>query len=1017
MIEEPKSSSSPTSSASSRLEELLLEATEILKERNSEECLTKPEIKASLATYKELRNVLSLPTRTGDWSSVPSTLNRITPFHETYTDMVKEFDEAADMQAQLLQSHPAAVRPVALDTLSQVNEDFFILDNSLRETTVGAPRGHTLEEKHQIVHCIADSGLEEVILGAYGSKISVDSQIAERWREMNKSFDSTWGFSSLYDFEDFDQEVVWNDLDRFYDATKTGKVTLLDGNIGDNGNSAIQYYCPPSKVKCTYSEAEITLFKRAFRNFQPGAFPPGKTPDQILKESESELGRIPMGLLMICGYGIKNAILELDSSLETFDYDSFNLLDRCKFLMQWTKDNLERRHKTDDGLEGDPRVLFNFTDFANWKRSSSGLEEALCVIHELSSLPKRERPFGFMMEDPSAWLFPDEIGRLIRMMRLTMSRAGFSNGKLLVHIHMHFGTAEANVLSTLVNGADGVWAAMCSTGAQTGHACSTVTAVNLFRAGLTEVADKYNLEKMALAAREIHAISTREKCPLHQEVYGEDAFDVPFIMTAVPYCRYALVMLLQKMGIQERGIRLNEIVPVSAVRRAMVQHFGEAERSGWDPKYCPAMHTAIHDHLLTGLSRDYNTAAGLGQLYSLVSQKQLSPRMVWTMMTDSDIPDYHPTILEFIARWNRLCAKYIGEKKTLPGSEANSCMCFNVDVTVEPELLELPFSFFFRDVMENHVLVPLPKMFKSYMHKLVVDEEKRLQGTRNPTVNFFDQIVRLKLFIEEAESLMVMPLVDDFVLRKNHDFFFGEDHDWLREVRGSRPKVIKQILRAHMDFYPRFYKHHGNHGMLRCLKASAKRIAENQGIIDDLQDLRSGDSKQAIENVAFEQNQVVNIAQTRKAKKGLNVSNQSIDVISDEFMLTQLRQSLTKRYSNPSRRSSEFLLSIAGSRGSGHSSGFSGPGRTSDLFHMIDNNDNDDEPDAFLITMDEIMKDLKEEDIRDLVGEEEAGENITAAIVLEKKKDKGSVKDWVKNRVGRRRKKRAQDKEQQGLKQ
>jgi hypothetical protein len=53
----------------------------------------------------------------------------------------------------------------------------------------------------------------------------------------------------------------------------------------------------------------------------------------------------------------------------------------------------------------------------------------------------------------------------------------------------------------------------------------------------------------------------------------------------------------------------------------------------------------------------------------------------------------------------------------------------------------------------------------------------------------------------------------------------------------------------------------------------SKRIATNQAIIDDLQDLRSGDSKLAIKNVAFERNQVVSFAQTRKAKQGSDLSS------------------------------------------------------------------------------------------------------------------------------------------------
>jgi hypothetical protein len=62
------------------------------------------------------------------------------------------------------------------DSLQEAT-DFFILDNSLRETTVGVPRGHTLGEKHEIGKAMAATGIDGVILGSFGSKIAVDSQI------------------------------------------------------------------------------------------------------------------------------------------------------------------------------------------------------------------------------------------------------------------------------------------------------------------------------------------------------------------------------------------------------------------------------------------------------------------------------------------------------------------------------------------------------------------------------------------------------------------------------------------------------------------------------------------------------------------------------------------------------------------------------------------------------------------------------------------------------------------------
>lgn len=343
---------------------------------------------------------------------------------------------------------------------------------------------------------------------------------------------------------------------------------------------------------------------------------------------------------------------------------------------------------------------------------------------------------------------------------------------------------------------------MCKVGAQVGHACSTVTAVNLVRAGHTHVADEYNLQKMCVAAREITEITTRSPCPDFEEVYGKLAFDFPFFMIQIPYYSYTLNVLLDKLGVNSRAIRLNELSTVSEVKYAVIQHFGTPQETGWDASLCQSMWDALHNHLVTGLSRDYNTPLGLGSLYGAVApNKRISPKMMRIMMEASDVPDHHPTVIEFINRWNRLCAKF--ERKDIPpvpGTQGTSCMLYAMDVTFKPTLLQIPVQFWLKDiVVDNHVERDVPKLFKRYVVKLITDNERKLQGEPVPMMHFFEQIVKLKLFIEEAESLKVLPLCDDFVIRMNHDFFFGEDHLWLQEVRGSRPKVVKQLMRAHFD--------------------------------------------------------------------------------------------------------------------------------------------------------------------------------------------------------------------------
>lgn len=249
------------------------------------------------------------------------------------------------------------------------------------------------------------------------------------------------------------------------------------------------------------------------------------------------------------------------------------------------------------------------------------------------------------------------------------------------------------------------------------------------------------------------------------------------------------------------------------------------------------MWDAIHNHLLTGLSRDYNSALGLGHLYALVSKTPIPKPMVQIMMEHSSVSDYHPTVLEFIQRWNRLCAKFDGEQlPPHPASRSKSVMMWMTDTTVRPRRRSLPFEYFVTDVMRNPLMEPIPRLFKLQVISLLTQDERQIQGKKVPQIDFYEAVLRLKLFIEEADSLGVLGLVDDFVIRKNHDFFFGEDNLWLQQVRGKRAKLAPKLLRKHMDYFPRFYANKGNHAMLRCMKAAAKRISENQGIRDDVKE-------------------------------------------------------------------------------------------------------------------------------------------------------------------------------------
>jgi len=154
--------------------------------------------------------------------------------------------------------------------------------------------------------------------------------------------------------------------------------------------------------------------------------------------------------------------------------------------------------------------------------------------------------------------------------------------------------------------------------------------------------------------------------------------------------------------------------------------------------------------------------------------------MIQIMAERCSISDYHPVVLDFVYRWNRLCKFYEsngGEMEAHPVASSKSFLFWGVPAETKPLRESLPFEFFTADVMRNPVLEPVPRLFKLQVVNLLTADEQRIQGKRIPIINFYETVLRLKLFIQEADSLNVLGLVDDFCIRKNHDFFFGQDSE------------------------------------------------------------------------------------------------------------------------------------------------------------------------------------------------------------------------------------------------
>ena len=316
--------------------------------------------------------------------------------------------------------------------------DCFVLDNSLRESTVGQLRGHTLENKWKIYEEVKRCGIKHIIVAAFSHMTRVDDtfikQLGERGEDM----------STLYSFAE-------------------GWGSVVDG-----------------------------------------------VPD---------VETLPIALKKMKSLQLRNPIFEIDLADSRIDWERFkseHVQDLLLRRIGWTKENLAH----------DAKMFINYRDFP--LAMDKAAERVLAVTQFLASLPEDKRPFGLIYEEPTGKCFPEELGAWTSVVRKVMNSAGWSSGKLLVHVHEKWGLAEATQLACLRNGADGVWAGLCAEGAALGHACSTITLMNLVRLGNKKVLKQYKCTELRRAATKVTEITTGNAPHVKHPVYGERALDLAF---------------------------------------------------------------------------------------------------------------------------------------------------------------------------------------------------------------------------------------------------------------------------------------------------------------------------------------------------------------------------------------------------------------------------------------------------------------------------------------------------------
>ena len=317
--------------------------------------------------------------------------------------------------------------------------DCFVLDNSLRESTVGQLRGHTLENKIAIFDEVKKCRFKHIIVAAFSHMTRVDDYFLDALVKRGEDMSPLYCFSDLVCYP------------------------ITDG----------------------------------------------------IPDTET----IPVGIGKMDKFNLRNPIFEVDLADSNVDYKKFTMKDCCDILMkriQWTFDNLSK----------DARIFVNLRDFPIAMMTAP--ERVFSLVSFMGSQPPEIRDhLGIIYEEPTGKYLPEEVAAWTKSVRNIMNSHNW-NGHLLVHVHKKYGTAETTQLKCLMAGADGIWASVAEEGAAMGHACSTITLMNLIRMGNKIVQEKYNCTYLRTAATNVTQLTTGMPPAPKQLVYGGRALDLAF---------------------------------------------------------------------------------------------------------------------------------------------------------------------------------------------------------------------------------------------------------------------------------------------------------------------------------------------------------------------------------------------------------------------------------------------------------------------------------------------------------
>ena len=167
--------------------------------------------------------------------------------------------------------------------------DFFILENSIRESTVGQLRSHTIENKKQIYQEVKKCGIRNLVVATFAHMTRVDDDFCQWLKDEGEDFSKLFSFSEVteglkngvYDTEKVPISLIKNKKYGLYNVVF--EVDLANSDCAWDTKFTVDDMCQLILKWMRWVYDNINEKARLMLNFRDFPIAMAKAPERLLK--------------------------------------------------------------------------------------------------------------------------------------------------------------------------------------------------------------------------------------------------------------------------------------------------------------------------------------------------------------------------------------------------------------------------------------------------------------------------------------------------------------------------------------------------------------------------------------------------------------------------------------------------------------------------------------------------------------------------------------------------------------